>query len=377
MWKTNEFFTILTAMDITQIDENFKLASVTRTDITWYDAEELWLYGVFYDTERGFYTRMPHEIAKSVSAGVEYLAENPAGGRVRFQTDSSFVAIKCVAPPPAITANGSTPLTSAFSIYAGDLYCGMASPSIEQREDIKDGLIFYDGIRNLPDGEKQVTVFFPLYNKVKKVYIGVQEGAKILPPKPYTYQRPVVFYGSSITQGGCAWRAGNDYISMLSRWLDCDILNLGFSGSARGEREMIEYLATLDASVFVMDYDHNAPTVEHLEKTHYPLYEALRKAHPDMPIIMMSKPDVDLDPEGNALRRKVIERTYRKARRNGDKNIYFINGATLFGKHDRSACTVDGCHPTDLGFYRMAKRLKPLLEKLLKKEDCRWEFSQR
>ena len=128
---------------------------------------------------------------------------------------------------------------------------------------------------------------------------------------------------------------------------------------------MIDYLATLDASIFVMDYDHNAPTAEHLQATHYPLYEALRTAHPDMPIIMMTKPDVDLDPAWSAKRRKVIEKSYRKAKRNGDTNVYYINGATLFGKDDRSACTVDGCHPTDLGFYRMAEKVEAVLSKLI------------
>jgi hypothetical protein len=243
----------------------------------------------------------------------------------------------------------------------------MASPSPERREEGIDGSIYFDGIANMPEGENEVTVCFPLYNKVKNLYIGLQKGAKILPPKPYTHQKPLVFYGSSITQGGCAWRAGNDYISTLSRWLDFDYINLGFSGGARAEKEMIAYLSTLDASVFVMDYDHNAPTVEHLQATHYPLYEALRKAHPEMPIVMMSKPDVDLTPEGSALRRRVVEETYLKAKGNGDEQVHFISGDTLFGEGDRSACTVDGCHPTDLGCYRMALTVKPVLEKLLNK----------
>ena len=127
-------------------------------------------------------------------------------------------------------------------------------------------------------------------------------------------------------------------------------------------------------SVFVSDYDHNAPNVEHLENTHYKLYETIRSKNPDLPYIMLSKPDINVlnyapsdKIDDGTLRRSVILKTYQKALENGDKNVYFIDGASIFDSDFYDACTVDGCHPNDLGFYFFSKALYPLLKKILHK----------
>ena len=140
------------------------------------------------------------------------------------------------------------------------------------------------------------------------------------------------------------------------------MVNLGFSGNAKGEAEMANLIATLQMSAFVMDYDHNAPDVEHLEKTHETFFNIIRKAQPELPVIFLSKPDFDKNPDINALRREVIYNTYISALNNNDKHVYFVDGQTLFGEKDRDACTVDGCHPNDLGFMRMAEKIYPVLK---------------
>ena len=132
-----------------------------------------------------------------------------------------------------------------------------------------------------------------------------------------------------------------------------------------GEKAMAEHLASLDASAFVLDYDYNAPNAEHLQATHYPLYERIRSTHKDTPILFISKPDFEYDGQ-SAKRRAVIIETYEKAKANGDKNVAFIDGETLFGTFGRDGCTVDTCHPNDLGFYRMAETVYPVLKALLK-----------
>jgi lysophospholipase L1-like esterase len=134
---------------------------------------------------------------------------------------------------------------------------------------------------------------------------------------------------------------------------------------------MAEYISGLDMKAFVLDYDHNAPSVEHLQETHYPFYEIIRKAQPDLPILMLSKPDFDgryteYGFEMNRKRRAVIEETLRRALENGDQKIRFIDGETFFGDSDRDSCTVDGCHPNDLGFFRMAEKVIPVLKEMLK-----------
>ena len=123
---------------------------------------------------------------------------------------------------------------------------------------------------------------------------------------------------------------------------------------------MAELICGYDMSCFVMDYDHNAPTLEHLKETHEPFFKYVRERHPELPIILVSRPD-NCDDE----RINVILNTYNNAVKAGDKNVYFINGKDLFTDKDRDACTVDGCHPNDLGFYRMAKAIAPVVKKAL------------
>ena len=152
--------------------------------------------------------------------------------------------------------------------------------------------------------------------------------------------------------------------------LDTDVLNLGFSGNAKGEQSMANYLASLSPSVYVIDYDHNAPTVEHLRNTHYRLYETIRAAHPNTPYVMVTKPDFikARDNTDESKRRAVIHKNFMKGIENGDKNLYFIDGESFFsGYADGGDCTVDGCHPTDLGFYFMAERIGFTIKNILMK----------
>ena len=126
---------------------------------------------------------------------------------------------------------------------------------------------------------------------------------------------------------------------------------------------MVDYICKLDCSLFVMDYDYNAPNAKYLNETHYPFYEAFRKTHPDTPIIFLSKPDMEQNLETEA-RQKVIKSTYLKAKRLGDKNVYFYNGKNFFNMKNREICTVDRCHPNTLGMYLMAKKIYSIMKKI-------------
>ena len=128
---------------------------------------------------------------------------------------------------------------------------------------------------------------------------------------------------------------------------------------------MAEYIAGLDMSVFVCDYDHNAPNPAHLLDTYERFYHIIRKKRPDLPYVMVSKPDVDGREKDGEARKKIIIDAYDRARAAGDRNVYFIDGETLFEGDCREDCTVDGTHPNDLGFYRMGRVIGDLLEKLI------------
>ena len=231
----------------------------------------------------------------------------------------------------------------------------------------------YSSGKRTDGADTDYTINFPLYDGVKELYIALKKDAHVSAPAPYTVEKPVVYYGSSITHGGCASRPGNTYEAFISRNLDADYINLGFSGSAKGEFAMAEYIATLDMSVFVMDYDHNTPSEQNLLETHEPFFKAIRAAHPTLPVIFVTAPNTRLSGNVNYAgrgrlytRRNIIRRTYENALIAGDTNVYFIDGFDLFAGEDWDACTVDGTHPNDLGFFRMSQVIGKMVKKALK-----------
>ena len=344
--------------NISIIDSNFKIETqIKESNIRFYDVKHspFKVYGVFY--ESGKFRRLPENIAKTVSTGVYGLHANTAGGRVRFKTDSPFVAIHAKMPAigkmPHFALSGS----AGFDLY----YCGESERyfrTFMPPFHIEDGFesILYFGCSNM----RELTINFPLYSEICELYIGLRDGAYVGEPKGYKTDKPIVYYGSSITQGGCASRPGNSYESIISRRLDTDYINLGFSGNAKGEREIAEYISKLDMSVFVYDYDHNAPTAEYLKNTHEKMYRIIREAKPDLPIVLMSRPKFYLT-DDEKLRLAIIKETYENAKTSGDTNIYLIDGATLMALAKDDG-TVDHCHPNDLGFASMAKAVGDLLE---------------
>ena len=353
-----------------RIDElDLNMAVTTRLD----DPEILWLDP--HDAPfvlNGFpelqpegepFRRLPKEVAEATSEGVAALALNTAGGRVRFKTNSPYVAIH--AEMPYICRMDHMAFTGiyGFDLYQRmddeEVYIGTFRPSVGMEQGYESRLMLRG------EGIREITINFPLYNGVDKLFIGVKDGSKISAPRQYAHPLPVVYYGSSITQGGCASRPGNSYQAMITRRLDCDHINLGFSGNAKAEEAIVNYMANLTMSVFVCDYDHNAPTVEHLQATHLPLYRAIRKAQPNLPIILVTKPDHQFEAETEQ-RRQIILNTYHTALSEGDQRIAFIDGATLFEGEMADSCTVDTCHPNDLGFYRMSRKIGAVVKEMLK-----------
>ena len=358
-------------MDISQIDKNFAVTPINKTDIEWFDSRDarFAIYGVYFDEAEGAFVRMPREVAEATNDGVKALFLHTSGGRIRFTTNSPYIAVKAIVNKPGVYNNMPPMGNTGFGVYSDGKFVGPIVPNYPTMAKEEGNKSAVSGLAtrfsNPACEEHNIEIYMPLYNGVYSVYIGLKQGSKV-EPYHYTDKRRVMYYGSSITQGGCASHPGNDYAAMLSRMTDCDYLNLGFSGSARGEEVMRDYLAKQECDVFMLDYDHNAPNSEHLKNTHYAVYESVRRANPTIPIVMLSRPDFDNDKE-SVPRRDVIYASYEAARASGDENVYFIDGETLFEEDMRDACTVDGCHPNDLGFYRMAKVVYPVLKDALKK----------
>ena len=346
---------------LTEIDKNFIPATIDKQDYLFRDCREepFRIYGLIWPNEEDpFFTRMPRKVAKTVNDGVLSLCNCTAGGRVRFKTDSATVAIR--AKMHNIYRGDHFPITGSagLDLYADGIYRGTFRPPFE----ITDGFESRVDLRG--KGMREILIHMPLYSGVISLEIGIEPGSVLLPAEEYKYKTPVVYYGSSITQGGCASRPGNCYQNNISRHYDCDHVNLGFSGSAKAEETMIDYLISLPMSIFVMDYDHNAPTPEYLEETHYKMYRRFRDARPDVPIVMATMPKVTAT-DNSVRRRAVILDTIAKAKAAGDENVYFVDGKEMMAMFGDDGGLVDDCHPNDLGFLCMARAFGEVIGKLL------------
>ena len=362
-------------MSIKDIDKNFDLVSENEDGLKYYQipCAPFDLYGVFYEKETSRFVRMPSDIANDISPAVGMLNANTAGGRVKFSTNSKRVSISVKYNSLTSVSHMSILGSSGFILleergnktvfvysYMPDHYCNDKQVSSDNG---------YAVTKLVNDGKlKNYILYFPNYNDVSELKIGLDEDAFVGHGKEYSSTKPVIYYGSSITQGGCASRADNAYTSLISKWTNTDFINFGFSGSAVGQIKMAEYLATIDCSVFVMDYDFNAPTPAFLEQTHLPFYRAYRAKKPNVPIVLISNPDTDENFMNAQERFNVILKTYNKAMSEMDRNVYLIDGRRLYGTADRENCTVDGTHPNDIGFYKMAKTIVRTLGPLLNEE---------
>jgi len=313
--------------------------------------------------------RLPENIAKDVSDGVAYLSTQTAGGMISFRTNSNRLYVEAEVTEGELSPKFTPCGRCGFDIYMrrDDFSRLVYVKTVQPDPGVKRMRLNIPSIRDLMlEGQSdtvEIRINFPPYDGVEMLQLGLEAGAAVLPPTPYALEKPVIFYGSSITQGGCASRPGNAYPNHLGRRLNVPIVNLGFSGSAKGEPQMAQTIANMEMSAFILDYDHNAPSPEHLEKTHASFFQTVRQAKPDLPIIMISR--VSPNHRMTCVRKKIVRRTYENAVAAGDKNVYFIDGEALFGTTDRDACTVDGTHPNDIGFLRMADGIEPTLRQAL------------
>lgn len=317
------------------------------------------VFGVPFFKETGRLERIPQSLRETLPH-LDFLGRRCPGARVRFRTDSRNIDIKVIFETLSVDIGMAIYACQAADVYVGSHgsahYAGHVCPdSYDTR--IACGHFTKSG------AVEDVTIWLPRNEIIGDVIIGLDDGAQLLPPTPYKHPLPILYYGSSITEGGCCSKVSNGYNALITRWLDVDYYNFGFSANARGELEMADYINTIDKSIFVLDYDHNAPTVEHLKQTHEAFFQRIRQASPELPVVMLTRPPF-YDPE-TAERRNVVYQTYRNAVGAGDRNVYFVDGASYFPPEEVDLCSNDNCHPNDLGFFRMAKAIAPVIEKLL------------
>lgn len=319
------------------------------------------------------YRRIPESVAAECREGVQRLAANTAGARVRFRTNSEYIVVHAELESYDVPSSKALIASKDFDMYlvgkdGKQHFHTIFSSSVPEEWGITESRIKF-GNKEMRD----IVLNLPLTANIKELYIGLAAGSELLPGSEYTHKKPVVFYGSSIVHGEGAMRPGNSYPSIISRRLNTDFVNFGFRGNATAEEAMMRYIAGMPMSIFVYDYDYNAPSIEHLEATHYAGYRIFREKQPKTPVIFASRVNYyEGDIAAHEKRRNIIKESYYRALSEGDRNVYFIDGAKIYPADKRDECTVDGCHPNDMGYSYMADAfgevIKPLIENNVKKK---------
>lgn len=312
----------------------------------------------WFEENKPSLSRLPVRMKDKFRQPVWDLALCPAGGRIRFRTDSPIVALNAKGPGNQVMQHITLIGQSGFDIYSDGCFMGSAWPDAT-------GNISAAWRLGTKKKSREITIHMPLYKTVTINQIGIEDGSTIEDAKPFALKKPVVYYGTSITQGGCASTPGTTYQDFISRWLNVDFYNLGFSGNGKGEPELAEAIGEIDCSCIVVDYWANIG--KEMEQNLPEFVGELRKGHRDIPIIVIGPfyfCSEDYESSVNPLQRKWSEDYVNKMREAGDRNMHFFDGRKMLSK-DQSFGLVDGVHCNSLGFYFCAKGFTPFLKKIL------------
>ena len=359
--------------DIGKLDRNLQAGAATLAGMDVYRVDDppIRLTGLPWHKRGGAFCRLPEEMDLDFSPDVKRLHRCTAGAAIRFRSNSSEIRLHAEVDGCRMY-HMSLVGSMGFDLYAGNGLTQVFAKSsyFHYDENEYTCTMFSSPNRIMRD----FTIYFPLYSGVKTLEIGLDAGSVIEAPTPWKDPRPVVFYGTSITQGGCVSRPGMLYTNILSRLLGQPVYNFGFSGSGKGEPQTAGKLAEIaDPAMYVLDYDDNARP-ELLEKTIRPYIRILRQSHPETPILALSTEpksaeafepfDSDYASKERPLYNQIHQTVFDELRAAGDDNIYYLDGRMLYGA-DFDECTVDGAHATDLGSYRIAHALAPVIERIL------------
>lgn len=318
------------------------------------------IYGVPYFDQTQELRRFSEELIQEALDGSDAGRRTP-GARLSFRTDAEAfditVTLKTLNVDIGMSLYGCQSCQVLIGSKNNFRYRGIIGPKRY------DQLTFTGTVKKNKEME-DLRIFLPRNEAIEDITLTFPDDANIEAPTPYKYEKPVVFFGSSITEGGCSCNLFNTHSALLSNRLDFEYYNLGFSSRALGQPSIAKFIADLDMSAFVYDYDYNAPNGDHLKATHEPFFNIVREAHPNLPIIMISRPAPFINEEVTT-NRDIIKQTYENAKAKGDDNVYFIDGSTFFADKEPHCCTIDGCHPNDYGFHLMADAIEPILKDAL------------
>ena len=348
---------------IEKLDANMKIDEFVDKGFRWLNLKDFpqMVFGFPWFENEKLYRRLPKDPMYKLPEMVDILAYCTSGGQIRLYTDSCRLAIRVQLSGPAnmvhMPATGQCGFDCYVDVGHGMKYFNTTKYNVKNSN--YEFLFFEWGC----SVSKKVLINFPLYQGIKDVWIGVDDATTVLQPYSFESKKRAVFYGSSITQGGCASRPGMSYTNILSRILDMECINLGFSGNGKGEPELAKLISTIsDLDLIVLDYEANSWKNNLLQKTLQDFIGILRTKYVDIPILVVSKlpyADEVFDQGKAQIRKNNIEfqkNLVNTLRKQGDRYLYFLDGSGLLG-NDFNECMVDGVHPTDLGFYHIAQNM--------------------
>jgi len=351
------------------MDSNMVLKKADANGIIWFDAKEkpFDLVGFEWINQDTVYRRLPVNPDWEITIHVDGLSNHTAGGQVRFSTNSKKILVKVELAGKSNMYHMPATGQSGFDLYVRD---NGVQRYIRTTRFPHDSVNYqYELYKSDESKFHDYTINFPLYNGVKSLQIGIEQESVLQAPPAFSFGGKIVIYGTSITQGGCVSRPGMVYSNILSRKLDAQFVNLGFSGNGKGEPALANLINQIsDVSFIILDYEANVGNA--LSETLEPFIKILREQHPETPILVMSKIRyANYYRNSPAYKPYIDNRNFQKNLINeianaGDENIYFLDGSKVLGD-DYYECAVDGVHPSDLGSDRIADALLTKIQNIL------------
>ena len=361
------FIGLLAAGGVQAFDRNLDVQYVSVTNgMKWIDGRALPIEGRAFDDVEHYYDRLPSNVTAKVNAGVRYMKHHTAGMQFRFATDASKLRLRWTNYDKSV----QLPHMPATAVSGLDVY----------RYDAAQGLWLHHATGQVKDAEKGGSIAFdwtpgetclvnlPLYNGIREIALGLDPTNMVSapPPRASGVTKPVVFYGTSITQGAAASRPGMSFVNIVGRRLDVPVVNLGFSGCGRMELEMSEHLARIDASCYVLDclWNMSVPwrTDGKVEENYEPFIRNLRRLRPNVPIVMAERCDVRMN-EKDA-RNDFIRALYDKLLKEGWTGLVYLPKSKMYVGDGEG--TVEGVHPNDWGMMSLAGAFGEAVKKALK-----------
>ncbi len=334
-------------------------------NLVYHDARQFPVLGTVVLVEEG-YTRFPDSLKNQVERELLYtLGTNTAGMAIRFSSDATALSAKWVSTLE-LEMNHMTPVgIRGLDLYTLDdnsewTFVSSVRPTCNKKASQ------YSIVSGMERKMREYLLYLPLYDGIDSLYIGIDSAAVIQMPNvdlPIR-EKPIVVYGTSITQGACASRPGMAYTNILEREMNREFYNFGFSGNGQLDMEVAQLLVTIDAGLYIMDCLPNN-TAERLRERLEPFYRYLREHRPDVPILFIESPlfPIIRYNQGTAdainAKNEVLREFYEKIKAEGAQNIYYMEAEEVFGGN--TEFTVDNYHFTDLGFRYFADKLKPII----------------